>query len=55
MIGAWDFGSFYGYKKLWYLGMDPRPKTRAFKILNADLSNDYNADFGLVCFKDKTT
>jgi hypothetical protein len=55
MIGAWDFGTFYGYKKLWYLGMDPRPKTRAFKILNADISNDYNADFGLVCFKDKTT
>jgi hypothetical protein len=55
MIGAWDFRGSYGFNKLWFLGMDPRPKTRAYKVLNADPSNNYTADFGLVCFKDKTT
>jgi hypothetical protein len=55
VIGTWDFGANYGFNKLWWLGMDPRPKTRAFKVLNADPANDYAADFGAVCLKDRTT
>jgi hypothetical protein len=34
--------------------MDPRPKTRAYRVLNAD-GVDHNALFGLVCFKERTT
>ena len=55
VIGTWDFLGNHGFKKLWYLGMDPRPKTRAFKVLNADPTNDWNASFDAVCLKDRTT
>ncbi|MCW2967240.1 MAG: hypothetical protein JWM71_1012 [Solirubrobacteraceae bacterium] len=71
MLGAWDLGySSYVwdngpllgppngdyYKKLWYLGMDPRPKTRAFKILNTGpASVASGTKFGSLCFKDSTT
>lgn len=44
-----------GYGYLWFLGMDPRIKTRAFRFINAHLVNDYRADLYLVCFKDRTT
>jgi hypothetical protein len=64
MLGAWNFGysgyvwngSDY-YKHIWYLGMDPRPKTRAYKVMNTDLSNDVNGStfFGALCWKDKTS
>lgn len=64
-IGVWDFG-YTGYvwnvpansyyKRLWYLGMDPRPKSRAFKILNTDsVDIAANPKFGALCFKTKTT
>ena len=56
----------YWWQKYWYLGMDPRPKARAFRILNVDTvahstgfntgpPPPYDADFGGLCFKDKTT
>src|SRR3954451_6666947 len=63
MLGSWDFG-YSGYswapgdyfKKLWYLGMDPRPKSRAYKILNTDPANiNGTTMFGGLCWKDKTT
>ena len=56
MVGGWDhgFGS-PGYGKLWYMGMDPRIKSRSFKWINIDPVNDYRANLYLVCFKDKTT
>ena len=69
MLGSWNLG-YEGYawgagdytKKLWYLGMDPRPKVRAYKILNTDplasfTSQPYPAtpNFGAVCFKDRTS
>jgi hypothetical protein len=38
----------------WYLGMDPRPKSRVFKMLN-DTALAGTAQFGAVCFKDSTT
>jgi len=55
VIGTWDFGANFGFNKLWFLGMDPRPKTRAFKVLNADPTNDYAATFDALCLKDRTT
>ena len=64
MLGAWNFG-YEGYvwnladhwKKLWYMGMDPRPKIRAFSVLNTDPAVDIPAGskFGSLCFKTKTT
>ena len=69
MLGAWDFGySSYTWtdgpgplvgdyhRKLWYLGMDPRPKARAFKVMNTDPADiDGSAMFGALCWKDKTS
>lgn len=68
MVGGWhvgpgtphDGGGPYtspnpGYGYLWFLGMDPRIKTRAFRFINADPMNDWRADLYLVCFKDRTT
>ena len=52
-IAAWDFGAFSNFDELWLLGHDPRPKIRAFKMLNAD-AVARNAQFGLYCFKDRT-
>jgi hypothetical protein len=64
MLAAWDFGysayvwdpSDY-YKHLWYMGMDPRPKARAFKVLNTDPINNIatGSQFASLCFKTKTT
>jgi hypothetical protein len=53
-LGAWDFGASFQHTRLWFLGMDPRPKLRAYKVLNADSVNR-NATFGDVCFKERTT
>jgi hypothetical protein len=53
VIAAWDLGAFSNYDELWLLGHDPRPKVRAFRMLNAD-GVARNADFGLVCFKERT-
>jgi hypothetical protein len=53
-LGAWDFGTNFSHTRLWFLGMDPRPKLRAYKILNADSVNR-NVDFGDVCIKERTT
>jgi hypothetical protein len=39
---------------MYYLGMDPRIKHRAFKFINRD-SVQHSPDLYLVCFKDKTT
>lgn len=55
VIGTWDFGANYGFDKLWFLGMDPRPKTRAFKVLNASGGDFPNVVFDAVCLKDRTT
>src|SRR4051794_7181082 len=56
MIGGWNHGFGHaGYGFLWYLGMDPRIKSRSFKWINAHGVNDYRPDLYLVCFKDKTT
>lgn len=52
-IAAWDLGTFGNFDELWLLGHDPRPKIRAFKMLNAD-GVARNAQFGLWCFKDRT-
>jgi hypothetical protein len=63
-LAAWDF-NYGGYtwnagdywKKFWYLGMDPRPKARAFRILNTDVLAHPSSEANLagLCFKDKTT
>lgn len=77
MVGAWDFGAggageaakYDGYawlaadnaQKLWFLGMDPRPKVRAFKVLNTALTGApamptaTTTKFGAICFKDRAS
>ena len=65
MLGAWHFG-YNGYvwngadyhHKLWYMGMDPRPKVRAFKVLNTALVDVFpipSGMFAAYCWKTKTT
>lgn len=64
MLGAWNFG-YSGYtwnladyfKKIWYLGMDPRPKARAFKVMNTDSSSNVDGStfFGGLCWQDRTS
>jgi hypothetical protein len=62
MLGGWNFKTAPvfapGHFHWWYLGMDPRPKARAFKVLNTDPVNAWaptTSQFGVVCFKDRTT
>lgn len=50
MVGMWDSSSNF----LYFLGMDPRIKTRAFKFVNLDTA-DHTVDLKLSCFKDRTT
>jgi len=63
MLGAWDLGAANA-ATLWYFGMDPRPKARAYKILNSDPTVDYTPHsyssntpprFALTCWKDRTS
>jgi hypothetical protein len=36
--------------------MDPRPKTRAYKVMNTDIVDiDGSSMFGALCFNDKTS
>ena len=42
-----------GQHNLWFLGMDPRIKSRAYKVLNTNAAAQ-NAHFGLMCFNDRT-
>jgi hypothetical protein len=39
----------------WFLGMDPRPKTRAFRVFNQHDSSTLPVSFSTLCFKDRTT
>lgn len=55
LVGGWDVFNVPGHNFLWYLGMDPRIKTRAFRFINAHTTNDYKAHVYLLCFKDRTT
>jgi hypothetical protein len=59
MIGGWDITAGpnpwqFRHLHLFYLGMDPRIKSRAFKFINKD-SVQQSPDLYLVCFKDRTT
>ena len=51
-----DVGNLHGGHWLWFLGMDPRIKSRAYKILNAKVfpAMNLNAQLGLMCFNDRT-
>lgn len=51
-LGAWDLGGFAAFDELWFLGMDPRPKIRAYRLLNDDGASR-TAEFGAVCIKDR--
>jgi hypothetical protein len=51
MVGEWWVSDYH----LYYLGMDPRIKARAFKFVNPEFLNDYTVDLKLSCFKDRTT
>jgi hypothetical protein len=50
MVGMWDTSD----NELYYLGMDPRIKTRAFKFVNIGFA-DHTVDLKLSCFKDRTS
>ena len=50
MVGMWDIDD----PELYFLGMDPRIKHRAFKFVNPS-NNDHTVELGLSCFKDRTT
>jgi hypothetical protein len=49
--GFWQTESVY----TWFLGMDPRPKTRAYQFFNTDPTNTHTVNVGNVCFNDRTT
>jgi hypothetical protein len=63
MLGAYDFGDpgtspgdFNGNEPyLWFFGMDPRPKTRAFSFYNSDPLNPHPVDIGALCWHVRTT
>jgi len=52
MVHGFDTTPYYA-KHLWFFGMDPRIKTRAYKFWNDD-SSPIKVWTGLTCFKDKT-
>lgn len=50
------FDTFPAYApSLWFFGMDPRIKTRAYRFFNSDPINAIGVWTGLTCFKDRTT
>jgi len=58
MLGGWDYSSFGGTDystQLFFLGMDPRIKIRAFKWINNGAAVNTSDVVSLLCFKDKTT
>ena len=58
VLGGFDLlgpaGNFASWVKIYYLGMDPRPKTRAWKFVNL-AGTPQQVRLGLLCFKDRTT
>lgn len=66
LLGGWDVSGtwreedlvgpkfFPHHMRVYFLGMDPRIKTRAFSFLNLD-EDPATVDTAVVCFKDRTT
>lgn len=54
MVGGFWFGHS-SEQYLWWLGMDPRPKERAYRFLNLDPLNAHQVDLSLLCFNDRTS
>lgn len=52
LVGGFDTTSSWA-KHLWFFGMDPRLKTRAYRFYNDD-SGPIKVWTGLTCFKDRT-
>jgi hypothetical protein len=52
VLASWNMA---GFTYAWWLGMDPRPKTRAFKVFNQHDTLTEPVSFGALCFKDRTT
>jgi hypothetical protein len=62
MLGGWDYsqGSFgpgppFYWTQLYFLGMDPRIKIRAFKFIDRGAAVPTSNIVSLLCFKDKTS
>ena len=53
MVHSFDIDSDAMGQHLWFLGMTPKIKSRAYHILNEDAAT-HNAKFGLMCFNDRT-
>jgi hypothetical protein len=55
MVHSFDLdpGNADTFHWLWFMGMDPRIKSRAYKLLNRDTVVQ-NAELGLMCFNDRT-
>ena len=43
------------FDNVFYLGMDPRIKQRAFRFVNRGTSNSYNVQLALLCVNYRTT
>lgn len=54
LVHAFDTSAAFA-PYLWFFGMDPRIKTRAYRFYNADPVNPTGAWTGLTCFKDRST
>jgi hypothetical protein len=56
MLGGWNYNLASGWStQLYFLGMDPRIKIRAFKFIDRGGAVPTNQVVSLLCFKDKTT
>lgn len=52
LVGGFWLGNLFR-DHVWFLGMDPRPKTRAFRLLN--MGPGATVDTAIHCFNDRTT
>lgn len=50
-----DWGADFDSHGLWYVGQEPQLKSRVFHVWNHTETASYEADFGAVCFGDRTS
>jgi hypothetical protein len=56
MLGGWNYSLPKGWSnQLYFLGMDPRIKIRAFKFIDRGAAISTSRVVSLLCFKDKTS
>lgn len=55
MLHWFELDPYFDSQRFWFLGMDPRLKSRAYRVWNRDSSSDHEARFGAVCFNDRSS